>query len=92
MNKGLTPFPILALALLLGLAAPVYAGVANFSVTNDSDEIWYMKCAGPYSRIKGVVVEPGFQDKVFYSPGDPIFFTGPYGKWHQFARKMRHQF
>jgi len=72
---------ILIAPLMFGFIGLAYAGVANFLVTNDSDDTWFMKCSGPYLRVQGVEVQPGDSDKLFYSPGDPIFFTGPYGKW-----------
>jgi hypothetical protein len=65
----------------LGVSPSAMAGVANFSVTNNSAQTWNLKCVGPYSRIKGTVVAVGEEDKIWYSPADPIFFTGPYGKW-----------
>ena len=72
---------IFVAAFLVGLAPDARAGVANFSVTNESTQIWYLKCDGPFSRVKGVVVPIMARDFIWYSPADPIFFTGPYGKW-----------
>jgi len=69
---------VLAMSASADLAAK---GLANFYVTNESGQHWSLKCDGPLSRFHGVSVEVGDTNKLWYSPGESIFFTGPWGKW-----------